>query len=271
MNIRTALIAVAVLLGSLSTWDPRVSVFAFLGVAIALAATTRLEKARARAPQIALGISLLVVSWDLYRFARKDAMQGISEARERESAGRAVSRLREILFAEDAMRRYAFVDPDGDHVGSAGFLAEMTGARPLRSGGPLEHPPLTPRFTPRLLTSSGAAAEEDGYLYLVCLPKAGGGFTGHATDRINEEEAERKFLAYAWPTDRTTHPGGRIYAIDQDERIWESSRQVAGRYVGRSTPPPCSLVLDPGAAGSFAPWRGKKPRKAPVGALAINL
>jgi hypothetical protein len=142
MNRRIVVFLAVALLGLASAIETRLAVFAFLLVVIALAAQTRLEHPRKRVVFIALSVGLAGTAVGLYRFILHEALPGIIEAHGRASGGRAVSFLREISFAQDAMRRYAFIDPDRDGIGSAGSLAELTGASSSRVPSGLKEPPL---------------------------------------------------------------------------------------------------------------------------------
>src|SRR5690349_23436448 len=71
------------------------------------------------------GAAALFVVIALGRFLSGEAALGIVEGGTRAAGQRAVSRLRELLFAEDSARRLAYWDPDADGVGSALSLGEL--------------------------------------------------------------------------------------------------------------------------------------------------
>src|SRR5690606_7466714 len=105
----------------------------------------------------------------------------------------------------------------------------------------------------------GAASSVGGYLYLVCVPAAGG-LVARSGAGLDEELAERHFVAYAWP-ERDASSYGKVFFIDQHERILEfANRTPAGKllYVGADAPPPCDAAER--RATEFLPWQGKKPR-----------
>jgi hypothetical protein len=219
--------------------------------------------AGARVAPWLLGVASLGASVGVGRFLVGEAMPGIVKGGRQAVEQRAVSRLREILFAEDAMRRAGWIDPDADGIGSAASLPELCGAAPLR-GQP-------PRATPVLdcgelvSTPLGPGARSGAYFYVVCLPTPAGEWSGQASAAVDEEKAERRFVAYAWP-----EPGSgfeHAFFIDQHENIlaapWPGVGSPAGAGAGPASPGlSCASAL--GAPGSVASawsvWRGKQPR-----------
>ncbi len=263
MNRSRWLTALSLLIAALSAVEPRGAIFALLLNCIALAALPPKDSEKHGAPRldlIALVGALALNVLSLGRFVVREAMPGISDARVRDESGRAVSRLREILFAEDAFRRLAPIDPDGDKQGSAGLLAELSGDVPVRgSDRPLELPPLAPRFAPRVITDHGPAFEEGEFLYYVCLPQKDGSYSARPSGEIDDEKAERSFLAYAWPASDQ----GRFtvtYFIDQDEEIGETAQGTAPPWAGPFRAPPCDAAVRPETRALFSPWKGKKAR-----------
>lgn len=214
-----------------------------------------------RAATAALGVAALAALGGVVRFLVEVAPLGIVRGGQVATEKRAISRLREVVFAEDALRRHGLVDPDGDHVGSAGLLGELTGAVALRGGAKLAVPILSPEFAPRHDTPQGPAAEVGGYLYLVCLP-TGEGFTGQPTEPVDEERAEREYLAYAWPA--AARPGfDAVLAIDARERILVGRPRppAALPFVGPERPPPCAASLTDDGPLAWEAWENKPPRR----------
>jgi hypothetical protein len=214
-----------------------------------------------RVAKLALIVGGLCATFGVFRFLVLEAVPGMVEGGTTATEQRVVSRLREILFAEDALRRNTFVDPDGDHVGSAEFLGEMTGEIGLRGSAPMATPVL--QNYPKLVdTRLGPAADVGGYLVIVCLPKKGGGFTARPSDAVDDERAERSFYAYAWPTER-----GRgldtAYFLDEHERILlaDSSETEPRRLIGVDAPPACDDVAAVATAADWRVWRNKQPRR----------
>lgn len=247
--------------GLVSLFFAPLSVLAVLVHVIALAATTRMPTATRRWIRPLLMVTGLCSLVAMTRFVLVDALTGIVEARGRDSSARAVSILREILFAEDAMRRYAFIDPDGDGIGSAGRLGELTGVHGARNGPPLDTPPLAPRLAPSATTRSGPAYEHGGYFFLVCLPGPDGNWATSPRAPVDDEAAERRFVAYAWPSSADA-PHRTAFFMDEHERILESSREIDGalRLVGPSGAPACEDALV--HPEFWQAWRGKKPRNS---------
>lgn len=258
-----SLYASAFVLGSMSLLVPKVALFSVLLSVIALAAWTREVGAHRKRLLSALVFSSVLASAGTIRFVLVEAMPGIIEARGRDSSAKAVSLLREILFAENAARRNAMIDPDGDGIGSAGLLGELTGAVPARGRSVLPVPPLSPRLAPRVATRSGPATENDGYLFLVCVPTKGGALSAEPSSTFDDEAAERRFVAYAWPA-TDSGPASSVFQLDEHEGILEDPNRTEGglRLVGPARSPACDDALAPPTRERYVPWRGKKPRES---------
>lgn len=255
---RYALFGALAAFGVLSLPFAKLSLFVMVGSFLAWAS---LKKSEGRA----LGVLTLVAgvssATGFVRFLMTEAMPGIVQGGTIASNAAAVSRLREILFGQDALRQQAFIDPDGDKVGSAGFLGELTGATPLRSGAPLAQPVLE-RYPGLVETALGPAMEIAGYYYIVCLPTPGGGFTARPGDPVDDEAAERRFVAYAWPA---TADRGLVdsYFIDEHERILfarDGAPKGSRQRLGAEHPPACDDALSPSSRERWQVWRGKRPR-----------
>lgn len=196
----------------------------------------------------------------IVRFVVLEAAPGMIQGGRARTAQHAVSRLREILRAQDAMRKYAHVDPDGDAVGSAALIGELSGHVPLRGRRRLDPPILSPRHYAQIdETPIGPAALLSGYYFVVCLPAPGGGLTARPGDTVDEERAERRFVAYAWPAAAGGGPHEAFF-IDEHERILVHENLEAGspRFAGQFFPPACDSAL--GERGAWRPWRDKQPR-----------
>jgi hypothetical protein len=196
------------------------------------------------------------------RFLVVEAVPGIVEGGIRAVRSDAVSQLRQIVFTQDALRRRADVDPDGDRIGSAALLDELTGRVGLRGGARLS-PPLLERYPAPLDTPSGPAFELAGYLFIVCLPRKDGGFTARPGEPIDEEAAERRFVAYAWPANQAQGLTDAFF-IDEHERILIARQRnfSAGQApLGPERPPACDAALLPGARKVWRTFRGKRPRQ----------
>src|SRR5690606_22854036 len=83
-----------------------------------------------------LALSAVISVASLARFAKGKAISGIVEAGQRAAAKSAIWRLREVVIAQDGMRKTARIDPDGDGIGSAGFIAALAGRASHRHGNP---------------------------------------------------------------------------------------------------------------------------------------
>ena len=259
---RGVLVRVLLLCGAalLSLWLTKLALFAAVGTLLGFASLPAEPRRQVLWLKLALGFGGLCATFGTFRFLVLEAVPGMVEGGTTAAEQRAVSRLREILFAEDAWRKNAYYDPDGDHVGSAGLLGELTAEFGVRGGARIE--PAVLEGYPKLVeTRLGPATEVGGYLVLVCLPKRGGGYGAKPDAAIDDEAAERHFYAYAWPAERgqglTT-----AYFLDEHERILRADSHEAEprRLVGVDAPPNCDDITAPATAADWRVWRHKKPR-----------
>jgi hypothetical protein len=268
MWLRLRVTAIAVLALACAAWPKLALPAAFLTWIGFLSLPKGLPRAAAQKLRLTLAFAAICATLGTLRFVVSEAVPGIIQGGKDAAASSALSRLREIVFAEDAMRTHAYVDPDRDGVGSAGFVAELTGALAPRHASTFS-PVLNPRYRELVETRAGSALKVAGYLYMVCLPRPGGGFTARSGERLDEELAERRFVAYAWPA----APSGRIesaFFADEHERILVS-KNVDGnvpRYVGADFPPECDAAVK--QPGQWQPWRDKQPRRVLPGDVAAS-
>ena len=246
-----------------SIYFTKLALFVAVGTFVAWASLPRAEKGELRRERWWLLVAALAASIGFVRFLALEAIPGIVAGGNRFTEQRAISRLREVLFAEDTARRIAAYDPDGDHVGSAALLGELTGELGLRRGNRLPVP-LLESFPKLVDTSIGPASEIGGYFLLVCLPKLGGGFTAQPTEPVDEELAERRFIAYAWPSGSA--PGlNNAVALDEHEQIALAPAKPGLRY-GFGAPPSCDDSVAPETRKAWTAWRHKQPRQTLPGA-----
>lgn len=242
-----------------SIYFTKLALFVAVGTFVAWASLPRAQKGELRRERWLLVVAALAASVGFVRFLMFEAIPGIVAGGNRFTEQRAISRLREVLFAEDTARRIAARDPDGDQVGSAALLGELTGELGLRRGNRLPVP-LLESFPKLVDTSIGPASEIGGYLLLVCIPRLGGGFTAQPADAVDEELAERRFIAYAWPSG--TAPGlSNAVALDQHEQISLAPAKPGLRY-GFGAPPSCDDAVAPETRGAWVAWRHKQPRQS---------
>jgi hypothetical protein len=218
---------------------------------------------RARnATRAAVGVAALGAAVGLVRFAASNAMLGIVEGGQSATAFGALWKLREVVLAEDGLRQTAAWDPDGDHVGSAALIGALAGSAPLRGTKRLDAPLLNYAFHQQTPTALGPAARVEGYLLVVCLPKPGGGFTAQPDEPVDDEQAERRYVAYAWPSEAAKGMTTAFFA-DEHERllVLDPPRGAPAPYLGADRPPACDAAL--GMDGlPWKPWKGKQPRKS---------
>lgn len=252
------LIALTLALSLASLWLSELALFAGFLAFLAWLSLPPLSARTRRRWLFVLALGGLLSLVGLTRFVGRYALAGMLTASKRNQDKGSVSRLREILFAQDQARQKGLVDPDGDHVGSALFMGELAGVTPPR-GLTRREPLLDRRYQNLRQTPLGAASSVGGYLYMVCVPAAEG-LVARSGAGLDEELAERHFVAYAWP-ERDESSYGKLFFIDQHERILEfSNRTPSGKllYVGANAPPPCDAAEQ--RATEFLPWQGKKPR-----------
>jgi len=219
----------------------------FIGT-VALRRPTR-DELRGAAFWLWAGVALSAVG--LVRFVSGEAMRGIVGGGRGAVEQETVSRLRDVLFAQDAMRRAGWIDPDHDGIGSAASLEELCGGPPLRG----QRARVTPVLHCGELAPSplGPAARSGAYLYTLCLPTPDGDWSASGAP-VDEESAERRFLAFAWPASGS--PFDQAFFIDEHENI-RVARVSPPSAAGERFPTTCA-----GALGlAWQPWRAKKPRE----------
>lgn len=243
-----------------SLWLTPLSVVAFAGVVLVALSLPKLPRGRQRVAWALLGVSAVASVAGLTRFAIDRAIAGIAEGGQAAAGKSALWRLREVLLAQDGMRKEAYWDPDGDGVGSAALIAALAAKQPLRSQHLLPRPLLNYRFKEVVPTRFGPAIRVAGHLIQVCLPRAGGGWTAEPGDPVDEELAERRWVAYAWPADvgvdvRST------YFIDEHDRILILESPV-DRFRGGANPPPCDAADGSDPTLHWKAWKNKQPRQS---------
>jgi hypothetical protein len=259
----TTRLVLLVVLAAVSVWETRLSlVTSFLTLVAIVSRAASSETSHRLRVWAMIAAAMLLSLVGFFRFVMNDAIPGVIAGGRAAAEKHAVAYLRTIVAAQDYMRRSAHIDPDGDGVGSAASLAELTGKRPLRGGATLPNTPLyisDDQWFASGVVSSGA------YLYRVCLPAQDGGWTDPAESNtpiaIDEERAERQYLVYGWPKMWIAGSPTAIYVSDAYEaiRVLEttSTTEPTKRYAGEHSKPPCDLaVTDP----QFRPWNAKTPR-----------
>jgi hypothetical protein len=251
-----AALALALAAGSL-LWPP-------LAVAALLVLGPAAAELRGRAAVVFAVAGGLVVLAAVGRFVVRAAVPSLVGMGRHATSERAVSQLREILWAEDRALeergrkglplRYAFLD---ELVADAG------------AGAPGVTPPLSARVLQPVDDADPhpTTFRAGGYLMRVYLPARGGGGVAHGEDALDPALDARAWVAFAWP--ERAERGDRVVFIAEDETICESD--VPDAYVGLDhAPPPEAALQGPsldaprcgrGQDGAiWRAWKGKKPR-----------
>jgi hypothetical protein len=252
-TIRTGLVCISAVLSLLL---PLLALPAGLFVLLSFLSLPREPAAVARRQKLAHAAAAVLAAVSLIVFLLREGVPGIVEGGTRAAGQRAVSRLREILFAEDAARKKAVWDPDGDGIGAALLIAELSGEAGMR-GAARVNPPLLERYPKVERTVAGPALEIGGFWFMVCLPTRTG-LASEPGSAFDDELAERRFVAYAWPSGRA--PGlSRAYFIDEHDRIMSAPSKETLRR-GADHAPRCDDALAAATKDDWIAWRGKKPR-----------
>ena len=275
--VARVLLVVCIVAGLLSMVLPMLAVPALVGTFIAGVAVGAGDKRFVVGAVVGAVASFV----GLGRFVVQEAAPGIVEAGQNAQARSAMYKLREIRLAQDGLRKTAAWDVDGDGIGSAGSLLELTAARPLRGKVSLPFPALPKRWqeVAKVVDVDGQALEVacfEGYCFTIYVPD-------------DDELAERRYVAYAWPeadnavgrpkeplTTRAGDPRdvlrGQVLFLDEHERILESGNQQG--YFGLTKVPAFDAALPMSSSwevpvgfmggrgadgGTWRAWKGKRP------------
>jgi len=102
---------------ALSLWLTKLALFAAVAALLGFVSLPAAPRRQVIRLKLALALAGACATVGTFRFLVLEAVPGMVEGGTTAAEQRVVSRLREILFAEDAWRKNAFYDPDGDHVG----------------------------------------------------------------------------------------------------------------------------------------------------------
>jgi hypothetical protein len=228
---------------------------------LVLVAGLSLPKLQAATRRLAWGlitVSAIAAGIGFTRFVLTEAIPGVIAGGQAAATKHAIAFARSVVVAEDHARKQALLDPDQDGIGSALELLALAGLAPLRDGRSLSPGPLFVRPERVRESPLGPLVEESGYLFALCLPAQGGGWTTDPTRRVDEEAAERNYALYAWPV--TSSPGSprESIFIDARERILVHAANAGGpAYHGIINGPRCDAFE---ADAGWLPWKDKQPR-----------
>lgn len=242
-----------------------------VGLVLAIAALfvvpaeRRVERRAAWAVTVGAGLALGIA------FTVQVAAPNIVVAGQKAAGRQAVATLRTLLWAQDQAVR--------DH-GRAGLVGELSSARAMGDGRPLDVPLLRDPFKRLKPGATGAVVDFGGYTYQMWIFGPDG---ARYTDAVPGQAPTAvpagavRWLAYAWPSDPGT-TGYRAFCINRYEDILEA---VDGaRYAGADSPPPWDACITGdgpearlvegtgGDGGVWKRWRGKETRRGKASGAA---
>ncbi len=240
------------MLAALSVALPPLAVVAVVALVFALL----FSSGRARLIVGVVGFPLAMAG--LYRFTVGTMMPNLVSAGQRAAEERAVSRLREILWAERRVKELGYVDADRDGTGEFALLPELVGTA-RRPGTNASAAVLKPELY-RLVRAIPAVFQSEGYLFAVYLPGAPPCQEGASAidDPVDAAGAAQRFVAYAWPLVLDQN-GRRVFAIDQDDHVCETENPRG--YAGFEVPvsgaagPLAAAFASCGRGGDGDTWR----------------
>ncbi len=266
------------LLAALSCVFPKISVFTFVALLICSFALPNVFSFQRPVWACLIIAAFAAHTFSFVKFVRTDAIFGMIEQHNKNASRTARSSLRHIIFAQDMMRERGYIDHDKDGIGSAGFMAELVGGSALPDGSTLTAPLLHQKYKKTLDSPAGKLVEAEGYLFKICLPTKQNTFVSMRSPNIDEEKAERRFLAYAWPAEDRAGVH-KAFFLDERERIYILENQPPRAYVGLKQQPSCDATLKGPGIDATPPidgsasndgltwkrWRNKKPRETLIG------
>ena len=125
--------------------------------------------------------------------------EGARFIRANESA--AIATLKNIASGQRQVQERVQIDRDGDGVGEFGYLAELSGRVAIRGTSRRVDPPVLSRAFGNV---SNGCVSRSAYLFRMYLPGADGRWLpeadrGGASQRVEPDLAEERWLLYAWP------------------------------------------------------------------------
>jgi prepilin-type N-terminal cleavage/methylation domain-containing protein len=184
------------------------------------------------------------------------AIPQLQAARLTANEASAMSTLRAIANAQAQISAGRMIDTNSDGMGEFAYLAEMSGAVPMRiAAGGAPGPGLAGRdeLLPSALSGAlgrivSSQASHSGYLFQVWLPgePAAGLVPGVAEDATGGKlgapfpdsgESAVRWCAYAWPMSMGT-TGFPVFFISSEGELLRYNNRGASTYEGRAGGPP---------------------------------
>jgi len=187
-------------------------------------------------------------------------------ARSKANESAAIATLKNIASAQAQFQACGAQDTDGDGTGEYGFLAELAGAKPLRTSpsGDVGTAVLTP---PVLSAAFGNVANHavtrSGYMFQIWLPATASTAAtelhegGSASITLDSDLAEVAWYAYAWPAEYGVS-GERAFFIGMHGDVFAAANDQT-TYSGPGRRPQATAAVSRAwlAEPFSAQWEGK--------------
>lgn len=174
----------------------------------------------------------------------------------------AVSTLRSLTSAQAQLQSSAAIDTDADGGGEYGYLAELSGALPVRvsaGGAPAAGAAGTDELNPAVLSAAfgnvnaTSQVTRSGYVFQLFMPgpTAGGLVPGIAEDPNggallgpfpDPDNGEVMWCAYAWPMN-AAQTGNRAFFVNQEGDLMQTANRGVAAYTGTAGGPAFDAIF----------------------------